>query len=671
MKLICKWKNKNNIVDVSGKVYYLNTSNGSNSNDGLTRFTPFLTQVYAESIMTNGDVLLNNSTGTGQWGKAPLSEYVAFRLNDTIYYPTSENSNINITASRTSGVAPLAVFFDATGSAIADTSFFAADGDSINGSYMDATFYWDFDSTNVDATIDHKYGSGFVAACVFKEPGTYTVQLKVYDNTGFIGYKNQTIIVSAFSGTTYYVAADGSDSGTGAIDDPWLTPEFALNATHLAANRRVLFKNGDTFNISSQITVSDETGTIIIGGYSDPLDPSSDKPIIHTTAVNSDWATVFFWNCSDVRIMDIECTALGESSESPRYPYGIGWGSDCTNMLKYRTVEHDNGGISLSPAGHYSTIAECEFYNTTQTGYTDDTGGGTTNDGNALIGNYVHHKNTVDSENEEHVFRLQGGSRYYIGYNNWNGYIKVNEDSLTLRGNSEKVVVYKNTIKGYVQNVSPQNRNSSNEQQHHIIFDANKILGQDLYENDRVVGTAFSAKDIVIRNNIIYDYNYGVMIRDDSVVGESNRIRVYNNTFINPTSRSGTFVPICIDSPCLNLFFRNNIMLDVGNGTPDFIELRDGSTYNLTSDYNIFYGINWGANPTLFGTTTLATWRTNTSQDLHSSTNNPNLVSTDPNNANFGKLSGALEGESLLYNALDYYGNLRGSSIDVGACEYI
>ncbi|MFH0974662.1 MAG: hypothetical protein V1874_02645, partial [Spirochaetota bacterium] len=60
-----------------------------------------------------------------------------------------------------------------------------------------------------------------------------------------------------------------------------------------------------------------------------------------------------------------------------------------------------------------------------------------------------------------------------------------------------------------------------------------------------------------------------------------------------------------------------------------------------------------------------------TGNDQNSSIANPNLISTDPNNANFGKLSASIAGEALLYNALDYYGNLRGSSHDIGACEYI
>lgn len=217
---------------------------------------------------------------------------------------------ITVTTSRASGVAPLSVFFDASATPVADTGFFNVDDNSVNGSYLDATFYWDFDLTNVDATIDHKYGSGFVAACVFKEPGTYTVRCTVYDNTGSIGYKDTTITVSAFSGTTYYVSSTGHDTNNDGLSTgaPFLTPAKGLSM--LGENIRVLFRNGDTFNISTNPTVNAKTGPAIVSNYSDPESPSSDLPIIHITAQDTAWNTFNFTGCTDIRIMNLEQSAL-------------------------------------------------------------------------------------------------------------------------------------------------------------------------------------------------------------------------------------------------------------------------------------------------------------------------------------------------------------------------
>ncbi|MFH0976960.1 MAG: PKD domain-containing protein, partial [Spirochaetota bacterium] len=235
---------------------------------------------------------------------------------------------ISVNTSRVSGLAPLSVFFDATGTTgLTSTNFFADNAD-----YMDATFSWNFDADNNDPDGKYERASGFVAAHVFEDPGTYRVQLNVYDASGNAGSINIAIAVSAFSGTTYYVAANGSDSNTGlTMNDPFLTPHRSLTGSHVQPNTRILFRNGDTFTISNQVTISDKTGPIIIGGYSDPSSPSLVKPIIHTTAVNSDWATIHFYNCSDIRIMNIAARATGESSESPypRYPYGIGWAYNC------------------------------------------------------------------------------------------------------------------------------------------------------------------------------------------------------------------------------------------------------------------------------------------------------------------------------------------------------
>jgi PKD repeat protein len=353
--------------------------------------------------------------------------------------------DVSIIASRLSGVAPLSVFFDATGTTgLANRCFFAD-----NAAYMDATFAWNFDAATIDPGGNYATASGFVAAHVFEKPGSYTVRLNVTDADGDTATRDMSIEVLEFSGTTYYVAANGSDGNDGlSTGAPFLTPRHALSSSVLGPNVRVLFRNGDTFTISSMVGVSDVTGPIIIGAYSDPAHPSSINPIIYTTAVNTDWATIRFYDCTDVRIMDIAVRATAEGSENPRYPFGISWNYGCSHMLKYRTEEYHNGGMAMSPAGRYSTVAECDFHNTTQTGYTSSGEG--VNDGNAIIGNRVYDKNVLTTEDTEHIFRLQGGSRYFIAHNTFGPNNLVHYDALTIRGNSEKVVVYNNRMEGWV-----------------------------------------------------------------------------------------------------------------------------------------------------------------------------------------------------------------------------
>lgn len=80
---------------------------------------------------------------------------------------------VAIDVSRTAGVAPLSVFFDATGAP-----------DLSAGSYVDATFAWNFDADNLDPAANYRTASGFVAAHDFENPGTYRVRVDVYDTLG-------------------------------------------------------------------------------------------------------------------------------------------------------------------------------------------------------------------------------------------------------------------------------------------------------------------------------------------------------------------------------------------------------------------------------------------------------------------------------------------------------
>jgi hypothetical protein len=253
----------------------------------------------------------------------------------------------------------------------------------------------------------------------------------------------------------------------------------------------------------------------------------------------------------------------------------------------------------------------------------------------------------------------------------------VNYDSLTIRGDTDKVVIYKNTL-DRVTGIWPQVRNSYEEYQHHVILDANLFMGREYGEaNTRATAIALHAKDIVIRNNIIYNYQFGVNIEDDTVVGLSQRIKVYNNTFINMTADS-SFYFVNIDPACSDIVVKNNAIFDNAGSTARYTRvLRDrsgGNTFQGTSDRNIFYGADWDTDIVLFHTYDLAGWQTASGQDLGSRLQNPTLAGLDPDSANFAL---PLEGSPLIDAgdfsgaALDYHGNVRDLSRDVGAVEFI
>jgi hypothetical protein len=563
---------------------------------------------------------------------------------------------VTIDASRTDGVAPLSVFFDGTGTP-----------DLAGGAYVDATFAWNFDADDVDPTANYRTASGFVAAHVFEKSGTYRVRVDVYDTLGRQAWEEVTITVRPFSATTYYVAENGSNDNNGlSMDAPVRTVAYALG-TLAQPNTRILFKKGDTFN-TEYVSAYERPGPVIVGAYEDPDDPSDQAPIIYNTEMDSAWATLTpgdDWRIMDLRIRSGGCTA-GEDG-SPRYPGGVAFGNNTNNSLMYRLEQDRLSGTWMAPYGTYNTVAECNIHDVSGTGYSS---GG---EGGALIGNWVHDKCVQDPE---HTFRLQGGTRYFIAFNNLEGNV-VNYDSLTIRGNSDKVVVYKNTL-DRVTGIWPQVRNNYEEYQHHCILDANLFMGRNYGDaNARATAIALHSKDIVIRNNIIFNYKFGVNIEDDTVVGPSQRIKVYNNTFINMTSES-EFYCVSIAPACFDIVVKNNGILDSAGSTAMYTRiLRDrsgGNTFQGTSNHNIFYGADWDAGMVLFNTYDLAGWRAASGQDLDSWLQDPVLASLDPESANFAL---PLEGSPFINSGditgavLDFHGNVRDLSQDVGAIEVI
>ncbi len=564
--------------------------------------------------------------------------------------------DVTIDVSRTEGVAPLSVFFDTTGTP-----------DLANGSYVDATVAWNFDADDVDPSANYRTASGFVAAHVFENPGIYRVQVDVFDPLGRRAWEEVSITVRPFSGTTYYVAEDGSNDNDGlSTDAPVRTAAYALGTLALP-NTRVLFKKGDTF-YTEYVSAYERPGPVIVAAYEDPADPSDQAPIIYNTEADGAWATLTpgdDWRIMDLRIRSGGCTA-GEDG-SPRYPGGVAFGSNTTNSLMYRLEQDQLCGAWMAPYGTYNTVAECNIHDVSGTGYSS---GG---EGGALIGNWVHDKCVQDPE---HTFRLQGGTRYFIAFNNLEGNV-VNYDSLTIRGDSDKVVIYKNTL-DRVTGIWPQVRNSYEEYQHHCILDANLFVGRTYGDDgNRATAIGLHSKDIVVRNNIIYNYKFGVNIEDDTVVGPSRRVKVYNNTFINMTADS-EFYFVSIAPACSDIVVQNNAMLDNAGSTAMYTRiLRDrsgGNTFQGTSNHNIFYGADWDAGMVLFHTYDLAGWQAASGNDLDSRLLDPALAGLDPDSANFAL---PLEGSPLIdagdftEAALDYHGNVRDLSRDVGAVEFI
>ncbi|MBI5658006.1 MAG: hypothetical protein HZC43_00275 [Nitrosomonadales bacterium] len=205
--------------------------------------------------------------------------------------------------SRTTGVAPLAVFFDATGSAATATT----------RPFHDLEYRWDFgDKTGVVLNLSppvtgtstwnagsnpgvnsRNEATGAVAAHVYETPGTYTVRLDVTDGTNTV--TNQCIQITAqnpddvmggaigvFTGANTICVREtnpppdgtgweGCPAGATHVVQPNFTSAIGSSANPAAGyaktGKRVLFRRGDTFTVTSPGARIIQTGPGIVGAF--------------------------------------------------------------------------------------------------------------------------------------------------------------------------------------------------------------------------------------------------------------------------------------------------------------------------------------------------------------------------------------------------------------------
>ncbi|OVE73871.1 hypothetical protein BVX93_00730, partial [bacterium B13(2017)] len=352
------------------------------------------------------------------------------------------------------------------------------------------------------------------------------------------------------------------------IDQPVQTFNYALN--NLAApNTQILFKNGDTFNVSS-INVNNISGPVIIDSYSDPSNPSSVKPIIFSTEVDGAWnILVLRSNINDWRIMNLTFSSGGYTSgdAGPRYPGGIGLSG--TNNLIYKVKFSNLGTVMVGLNGEGNSIYGCFMEYFSRYGFycTDGDPSNPLNQKQAIIGNIIRQApeddDTFFSDHREHLIRFQGGSKTFIAFNDFEALDT--KTNIVIRGNSHEVVIYKNKL-DRVNTFAPQNAGSE-EYIHHCIAESNLYIGHDdpRFNNGygvRQEAIGIKATNIVIRNNIFYNYQYALSLSDHPLVGDVENIFIYNNTIIG--YQAGCAMMVTQDLPqgienINNLFYNSTL----------------------------------------------------------------------------------------------------------------
>ncbi|MES2693109.1 MAG: CARDB domain-containing protein [Verrucomicrobiota bacterium] len=256
----------------------------------------------------------------------------------------------SITPSRTSGVAPLAVNFDATGTTSSATT----------RPFHDVYYSWSYGdagsgtwSTN-DKSKNHDTGP--IGGHVFETPGTYTVTLSVKDSAGSTDTETVSITVTdpntVFSGTnTICISTSADFTGAPSGAQQVTTTSWTTVTSYLGTGRRVLLKRGHSWNHNNNKKSLNFAGPGILGAFG-----SGARPVIRFVSTDTNthdgrkWGSVFWFGdqtpntFQDFRMMDIEVDGDG-------YDRRFIWSEGaCHNITMLRVYMHDGGEmISLPP----------------------------------------------------------------------------------------------------------------------------------------------------------------------------------------------------------------------------------------------------------------------------------------------------------------------------------
>jgi hypothetical protein len=546
---------------------------------------------------------------------------------------------LNASAVRGTGISPLLVFFDATGTT--DTS--------IGGkttAFQDVSYSWNFGDTGASGTDTWAYGSnkghnsrntatGGVAAHLYVTPGvdtayvvtvtahnganTASCQLGVtaHDPAGANGFAGpKTTCVSA-SGTPT-PGSGGCPAGAAALS----TSSFntALGSAHLGSGKRVLFRCGDTFTGDSA-TVSGITWSV--GAYGGCEGTQSNRPILSDSGSGGELLVSV--TSGDGRIADLDLEGNGRGAVAVAVPAG-------TNVVPYQLtlsnlLSNGNNASYYTPQGAQVGIVGSVMTGMRTIGVFINNGGDNpaswsgpfpADNYEALLGNSfngagvgngsgietvriaacrfcVIENNTIENaSNVGAVLKLHNGNPGSSA--TWTGvYTELIEISDNWFGG---------TSGGQLLENAPQN-SSFDERLRNIVVERN------LFSSGAAGGRQIlvSAVNETVRDNVFYTTGssppaFGVQVARRGIEPVPSGVEVYNNTCYQVQICAG-FDGISFSAPAVNSFAQNNLFYNsasghatvMNNGTgntvsnntvsptsnPDFI---DGSgSFSLLSDF--------------------------------------------------------------------------------------
>ena len=276
---------------------------------------------------------------------------------------SSSPITIDLQTSRISGVAPLSVFFDASGTTCT----------GIARPFHHLGYTWNFD----DAGSLLPTANGPLAAHVFDAPGTYDVAVTVVDENGDTTNDTVTVTVTdpdtVFAGTdTICFSNSGTFTGAPSGCTQVTTSSFDTALTYAGNGKRLLFARGDTFTSVSPGTVNITTGPASFGAFGTGTSPDergifTNNPVISCQR-GSDFETAFAWYGTDIRVCDLTFVEGDTEAQTCSALNTVG---RCVDTLVHRCktsgfrtsmgYSHDlMEALSLDPH-EANTISQCWF----------------------------------------------------------------------------------------------------------------------------------------------------------------------------------------------------------------------------------------------------------------------------------------------------------------------
>jgi len=528
---------------------------------------------------------------------------------------TSGTLTLSAGAARASGVAPLAVVFDA--SATISTN-------PIIKPFHDIEYRWDFnDPGSGNWTTGSRPGNS-------RNTATGPVVAHVYDPAPGGGSQTHTIIVTAFDGINtascsivvtvndpnivFAGSATTCISATG-VPIPGDCPvagaalvqqaDFpTIVSTYALAGKRVLLKGGDVFT-GTATSVITNAGPGIIGAY------GVGKPILQTTST-ANFSTILrlAGGGGDWRLVDLE---FDGQSHISRQAINIDGSFSLLTMLRLNI--HDIGGAiesslqsAVAPGHDQITLADSTIQRLN---------GGSPNSNShgilsaasrlAILGNLF---DDSTAGNAEHMIRLQYVNLGVVG-NNTIQQVSVGKEMLALRApcstacptgsgehfpglgldgvaaTTQKVVISDNLIKTNTFagiKIGPVNPNDST-----LIRDV--VIERNYYQNvsGGGVAVAMNGVEVTIRNELMDVTDNSSLLGHTGIsvggatagMAASSNVRIYNNTIFS--NSTGEFFGARFSAGATGIVARNNLG-HAPNATTTIQMINDSATGTALSN---------------------------------------------------------------------------------------